>query len=451
MSPRLRIALPAMLVVLVVGAGLALSGGIGKGRPPGSSAEAGSSGASTIGPPTVAPTPTPRPEVGGLELYGYLPYWRLNESTPAYVRDVPLSTIALFSVAAKRDGSINTGPLGYQRIAGPLGRQVIAEAHERDVRVELVFTSFGERKNAVFFGRKPARGGPPTAPPIASPAASPGSPASPTASPIASPEPSHPGGPSREAPWERAIDELVALALDLDVDGINVDVELLNEADREAYGTFLHELRAALVEARPKARVTVATEAGVRGVGNAATAAVAGVDRIFLMGYDYHWSGSKPGASSPVDRIDGVYDLRWSIDSYVEAGVPRDRILLGLPLYGMTWRSTGPDRWSEVVGKGKSWILDGNLDVLLDPEFTPLRDPIEHAEYFVEQDGDTWLHTYYDSPATLRLKLALARDSGLAGGGFWAIGYEQGVPGYLELMADFRDGDVDRSEAPPPP
>ena len=170
------------------------------------------------------------------------------------------------------------------------------------------------------------------------------------------------------------------------------------------------------------------------------------------MGYDYHWSGSQPGASSPVDRIDGVYDLRWSIDSYVQAGVPRDRILLGLPLYGMTWRTTGPERWASVVGNGKSWILDGNLDVLLDPEFAPLRDPIEHAEYFVKQDGETWLQTtYYDSPATLRLKLALARDQGLAGGGFWAIGYEQGLPGYLGLMADFRDGDVERSEAPTAP
>jgi hypothetical protein len=445
MSPRLRIAIPAMLVVLVVGTGLALSGGLGPGGPPDPSVGAGDA----IVPPAdsspgVVPTPTPRPEVGGRELYGYLPYWRMNESTVAYVRDVPLSTIALFSVGAKRDGSINTGPLGYQRIVGPLGRQIIAEAHQREIRVELVFTSFGERKNAVFFGRKPGRGGPPTAAPGASPAASAGTSPGTAAGPT-------PGGASRVVPWTRTVDELVALALDLDVDGINVDVELLNEADREAYGAFLRALRAALLEARPKARVSVATEAGERGVGNAATAAAAGVDRIFLMGYDYHWSGSQPGASSPVDRTDGLYDLRWSIDSYVEAGVPRDRILLGLPLYGMTWRSTGPDRFSPVVGNGKSWILDGNLDILLDPEFVPQRDPIEHAEFFVEQDDDTWLHTYYDSPATLRLKLALARDHGLAGGGFWAIGYEQGLPGYLELMADFRDGKVERAEAPPVP
>jgi GH18 family chitinase len=59
--------------------------------------------------------------------------------------------------------------------------------------------------------------------------------------------------------------------------------------------------------------------------------------------------------------------------------------------------------------------------------------------------------TYYDSPATLRSKLAFARDQGLAGGGFWALGYERGLPGYLDLMRDFRNGKVAREEAPPAP
>jgi hypothetical protein len=429
MPRRFRIAIPATLAVLVIAAAVALSGGLGNGGPAASQGAADSVGPGSGGALAPSPTPTPRPEVGGLELYGYLPYWRLNEAAAAYVRDVPLSTIALFSVGATRDGSLHTGRIGYQRITGPIGREVIADAHARKVRVELVFSSFGARRNSRFFATSDVNG-----------------------LPTPSPAGSAAAEPADLAPsWHRTISELVELAVDLDVDGINVDVEHLDVASREGYGAFLSSLRTALLEATPKARVTVATEAGEAGVGNAAAAAAAGVDRVFLMGYDYHWSGSAPGASSPIDRLDGIYDLRWSIGRYVDAGVPRDRILLGLPLYGMTWRTTGPDRFSPVVGNGKSWILDGNLDVLLDPGFEPQRDPIEHVEFFVEQDGETWLQTYYDSPATLRLKLALARDQGLAGGGFWAVGYEQGLPGYLELMGDFRDGKVERSEAPPAP
>jgi chitinase len=180
-------------------------------------------------------------------------------------------------------------------------------------------------------------------------------------------------------------------------------------------------------------------------------AATAGVDRLFLMGYDYHWGGSPPGASSPVDRTDGVPTLRWSIGRYVEAGVPREKMLLGLPLYGMTWRTLGPGRSFPVIGNGIAWLPHQNLETLADPAFAPTRDDLELAEWFAERDGDEWLLTYYDSPETLRPKLALARDQGLAGGGFWALGYDRGLPGYSRLMRDFVAGDVKRDEAPSPP
>jgi hypothetical protein len=444
MSARARLIASALLVGGVIAASIALT--LPGDHPPvarpgstaGSTPADGSQGPVSP-PPTPVPTPTPMPVLGGTELYGYLPYWEMSESMTTYLRSVPLTTVALFSVSARSTGALNTRPVAYDRITGPIGRRLIAEAHDRRARVELVFTSFGADKNAVFFGRIPRR---PAAPPSGAPSAS----FLPAGSASTSPTPSAtPAAP----PWQRAVRELVELADDLGVDGINVDVELLDEADRDAYGAFLVALRAALVAANPDARLSVATEAGLRGVGNAAEAAAAGVDRLFLMGYDYHWSGSQPGASSPVERSDGLYDLRWSIDRYVEAGVPRDRILLGLPLYGMSWRTTGPDRTAPVVSSGQAWIPNRHFDLLLDRGFEPARDPLEIAEFFIVPDGNAWRVTYYDSASTLRVKLALALDNGLAGGGFWAMGYERGLPGYVDLMKDFRAGRVDRSEAPP--
>ena len=49
---------------------------------------------------------------------------------------------------------------------------------------------------------------------------------------------------------------------------------------------------------------------------------------------------------------------------------------------------------------------------------------------------------YYDSPRSLSPKLALADERGLAGVGFWAIGYERGLPGYTELIDTFRAGEL---------
>jgi hypothetical protein len=51
----------------------------------------------------------------------------------------------------------------------------------------------------------------------------------------------------------------------------------------------------------------------------------------------------------------------------------------------------------------------------------------------------TWQAVYVDSPATLEPKLALVDERGLAGAGFWAIGYERGLPAYTDLMSRFRE------------
>jgi Glycosyl hydrolases family 18 len=454
MSVRLRVVVLALLALVVAGGAIALTGGLDFSGARNPTAPPSTASASGAGPdasvdvvPKPPPTPTPVPALGGTELYGFLPYWQMNGTVATYLRSAPLTTVALFSVTARRNGSLNTGTTAYKRISGGIGRRLTDEAHALDRRVDLVFTSFGTDRNAQFFGRVI----PP--PPVPIPSLLPGASAAtalptmlptPLTSPAVAPTPA-------VAPWHRTVTELVAAAKALGADGICVDIELLDELDRGAYGEFLIALRAALVAAIPGARLTVATEAGPRGVGNAAVASAAGVDRLFLMGYDYHWSSSSAGASSPVDRTDGVYTLRWSIDQYVDAGVPRDRILLGLPLYGMQWRTEGPHRIYPIIGAGVTWVPSQHRDLLDDPGFQPNRDRYEQVEWFVVPDGTNWLLTYFDSPATLRPKLALALDNGLAGAGFWAMGYERGLPGYVELMREFRDGTITRTEAPPRP
>ena len=56
---------------------------------------------------------------------------------------------------------------------------------------------------------------------------------------------------------------------------------------------------------------------------------------LFIMGYDYHWSGSDPG---PVDPLFGgspwgQFALDWTVNDYLSLGVNPDRIILRLPLY----------------------------------------------------------------------------------------------------------------------
>ena len=361
--------------------------------------------------PRRRPTGTPRPEPKH-EVYGYLPYWEMDDSIADHVNETELTTLGLFSVTNERDGSLDTTQNGYKRITGDLGARLIKDAHERGTRVELVFTSFGNTRNDRLFGSEELQ--------------------------------------------DATIESLVDLATDLGVDGINVDVEQLGLENIPAYAGFVTRLRAAAVAANPDAQVSVATTAGRTGAAMAAAASAAGADRIFLMGYDYRTGGSSPGASAPLDRRDGEQDLAWSLDLYEALGVPVERTILGLPLYGVTWPVAGPALGEVQVAEGDTWFPNDNLGLLASPPVPPETDEQEQVEFYAippadgatpdPSDGspaDGWRAVYVDSAATLTPKLALANERGLAGAGFWAIGYERGQPDLTALIARFRADELD--------
>jgi spore germination protein YaaH len=333
----------------------------------------------------------------------------MDDSIADHLATVDLTTLALFSVTHKRNGDLDEDQNGLPRIDGPIGRRMLTEAQARGVRVELVYTSFGAGKNRQFYTE-----------------------------------------PDAQTRW---IEVLVDLVERLGFDGVNVDVEALPPEHILDYGLFVGRLRTALRARLPEAQVSVATQANELGAGMAAAAAVAGADRIFLMGYDYRTAGSQPGASAPIDRIDGQEkDLVWSLDRYATLGVPVERTILGLPLYGVTWPVSGPGFLAPSTGRGDAWVPRRNLEVFADPSFAPTFESTESVEFYVVPDArvsvapsaepTAWNAVYYDSPRSLEPKLALADARGLAGAGFWAIGYERGLSGYAELIARFRAGEL---------
>jgi len=391
-----------VLVLLAVSIGLAVT----LSRPAADRAAEGLDAPSSTGPGSAgAGTPSPIP-VPGHEVYGFVPYWEMDATIADHLAATDLTTIGLFSVTHRKNGSLSTGENGYKRITGPIGRRILADAHERGARTELVYTSFGAAKNDAFFTNSDAR--------------------------------------------DRTIGELVALAGDLGVDGINVDVEQLGIQHIPAYGEFVGRLRAALREANPSAQVSVATTANQRGAAMALAASLAGADRIFMMGYDYRVGGSEPGASAPLARRDGsAKTLSWSLDLYRDAGVPPERTILGLPLYGVVWPVEGPEIGAPATGRGEVWVPRQNLATLTAPSAAPVYDTIEDVEMLAVPDGAGWQAVYYDTPQSLVPKLGLADARGLAGAGFWAVGYERGLPEYTSLIAKFHSGKLDEAAAAP--
>lgn len=391
MRSRRRGGAAAALVLVAVAALIVpvLLGGAGTARDtPSGSATAAGSGRGEL------TRPRPKP---GHEVYGFVPYWEMDDGIAAHLATTSATTVALFSVTNTGRGAIDMRQPGYQRIAGPVGTELIREAHARRVRVDLTWTSFGRDRNARLFASMDLQ--------------------------------------------DRVIAALVDLRQTLGVDGLAIDVEEIDPVAVPAYAGFLGRLRTALRASAPAATVTVATGAGPGGVALALAATASGADRIFLMGYDYRTVGSEPGGTAPLGRRDGdERSLGWSLDLYEASGVAVERTILGLPLYGLAWPVATPEIGAPAVGGGDIWVPRRNLAALRNASAIPADDAIEGVAVLFVPSGDRWQAIYYDTPATLGPKLSLADERGLAGAGLWALGYERGLPAYSELIATFAAG-----------
>jgi spore germination protein YaaH len=404
-SPSRRSALliaVAVIGVFAIGGALLTRGGAESVSPAASDAAtsagpSGSAGADGAAEPSAVPAP-------GNEVYTFVPYWEMDATIVDHVAATRATTVALFSVGSNSKGALAMTSLGARRITGPIGRAIIATVHAHHRRVDLTWTSFGVDRNQALFASTELQ--------------------------------------------DQVIAGLVSLRKELGVDGIAVDVEQIDPLDIPAFGEFVGRLRTALVADHPDATVTVATTAGPQGAAMALTATNAGADRIFLMAYDYRVRTDEPGATTPVVRRDGDGRiLPWSLDLYATAGVPPQRTLLGLPLYGLSWPTASPELGAPSTGNGAIWIPRQNLATLNDPKLKPTLDQLESVEFVAVPKGKAWQAVYWDTPATLTTKIGLAETHGLAGIGFWALGYDRGIPGYLDVISKFRDGTL---EATPP-
>lgn len=129
---------------------------------------------------------------------------------------------------------------------------------------------------------------------------------------------------------KKLIRDLVAAASKYD--GLQIDFELIPPRDNANFQTFISDLRQSLGQEK---WFSVALPARVRTLSNDAfnySVIEKNVDRIIVMAYDEHWSGSRPGPIASMDWCDKVA-------TYAASVIPAKKLVMGLPFYGRTWES----------------------------------------------------------------------------------------------------------------
>lgn len=222
----------------------------------------------------------------------------------------------------------------------------------------------------------------------------------------------------------RAAQQLLRLCDRYKLDGINLDLENVNVADRDRLTAFVAELSAALHEKQRTVSIDVTFPGGS---GNWSLcydrrALAQHVDYLALMAYDEH-PRSSPTAGS-------VASLTWVERGLLRtlAEVPPQKLLLGMPLYTR--------RWGEVNGKvSKVATLDMAEATALwrDRGLSRQWLPKEGQHYYEYPDGDLRQRVWQEDARSLALKAALVSRYDLAGFALWRLGFE--TPDIYDALA----------------
>ncbi|KAJ7966243.1 chitinase-3-like protein 1 [Quillaja saponaria] len=155
------------------------------------------------------------------------------------------------------------------------------------------------------------------------------------------------------------------------------------------------------------------------------------MDWVSPMCFDYHGSwenftGVNAALYDPKSNISTNYGIR----SWIQAGVPPEKLVMGLPLYGRTWKLKDPNVngiGAPAVGVGPGDGSSGTMDYYQILDFnngtraTVVFDRLSVSYY--SYVGDSWIG--YDDVRSIQKKIRFARTWGLRGYFFWALGKDK--------------------------
>jgi spore germination protein len=163
-------------------------------------------------------------------------------------------------------------------------------------------------------------------------------------------------------------------------------------------------------------------------------------DSIIFMTYDYSYAGSF--LAGPVAPINGAGEVRdFDVESTIKEAIrimPREKIILGIPLYGYEWETIASGAGVPVIPNSgmtaSNRRITEKLKNCLDCENG--LDPTGQEPYVVFPVGDVYHQIYYENIKSLAAKLDLAKKYHLGGAALWALGYESDT--MLSPLSDYK-------------
>jgi len=196
--------------------------------------------------------------------------------------------------------------------------------------------------------------------------------------------------------------------------GIDIDYEELHAGDQRVYTQFIAELARALHAHGKILSVAVFPQTGTPAPANPNSfqdyaALGKAADQVRIMGYNFHWANSRPGATAPISWVRSVL-------GYAKSQMPASKVVLGIPLFGYDW----PD------GTGPAQTVSWLQALRLSRQFgaTARYDKTSQAPFFSYASSGRTHTVWFENAASSRAKFEAVKGSGVAGVFLWMYGYE---------------------------
>ena len=223
---------------------------------------------------------------------------------------------------------------------------------------------------------------------------------------------------------DKLIDEIKAVVVSGDFDGVNIDFEFQNNI----FGVYQEDFLDFLAKLKEKnvgeVSVDVFANTIIKARKNNISQLLALSDKIIVMAYDFHRPGSV--YAGPVAPIKSAIGERNIVEIYEKISQiddsERNKFIVAYPLYGYEWKTENKEYGSKILGK---WYQMASMNRI--SQMTGMVEKWDELSMspwlFFEEEGEI-RQIYYENERSLKIKVDLARQNKIKGVAFWALGYE---------------------------
>ena len=230
----------------------------------------------------------------------------------------------------------------------------------------------------------------------------------------------------------------VKIVADYDLDGVDIDWEypgqignnnVFRPEDKQNYTLMFEALRKELDELSKITgkyyELTTAVGASYSYIEHTEMdRAVKYLDFVNLMTYDFYTSGDSAGHHSnlcPPEDYEKDASAHKTVRLFLEAGVPAEKLVMGLPFYGRSWIMKSADKHGinmPVEGRARGGGYTYIKDSLVNKNgFVRYWDEKAKAPYLFNSETNQLIT--YDDEESVRLKCEYVIDNNMAGMMFW--------------------------------